>query len=644
MLSSSSSFIHSTLSIYHPALKSLLFSVAQLLLAMAIYILFSLIAAKASAFAAYLMYTEDILQKSHFIVSRGLSGSSILVFTFALTYFAASLYGTLLWGFDAPGYIMAGRNVSAASLVTQMLDSPAYILYLDMKRSNLGTLDQELPQLIGANLFKAGSNFTLTPDVERGRAEFVSPVRTGVGGRVWLDGEGLSVGPDTQVMVSYKTDGNGTTIGMECPVQEVSDVGVAQFWNCTVDNTFVLPLLTTVVGRPEVHWDVPSDEVFDSRYIRPDRQRNIWAGFGQGGGTAGMKQMFTVTRGTRRHTFIETTFRSTMLTTAAVPFSSFEVMDMLKRTWSTNITEQQAPILTRLSNSILEAQATDQSFLFGTNDADNVTATQVTWEYLTPENSGRAIYSLLRITTTNITVIRSETIPTAPIPFAPCDISIQNIAYGGVLSDTDCATATEPDGQPKQFFGQVDTSAVLILYGLGDGRSNLSALALDETVYEWTIANSERMDNLLLARGYIVSINASLVTVEMSVLKPAISYLQLFLVLLAIVVYGIAWLSLKLLATSHWSSSLLLNLLAPMGKAPGYLYPVPAIKLWEAEAGTFIAVGESVLRVDAGGFEAQGQMAPGSMDQKFAQQPQVMVSERESFLPQYQQPIYAPRN
>jgi hypothetical protein len=259
--------------------------------------------------------------------------------------------------------------------------------------------------------------------------------------------------------------------------------------------------------------------------------------------------------------------------------------------------------------------------LFGTNDADNVTATQVTWEYLTPELEGDPLYSLLRITLTNITVLRSENIQVAHTPFTPCDTSYQNLAYGGVVTDMDCVIVKQ--GRLRQFFGQVDTSAVLILYGLGDGRSNLSALALDETIYGWTNANSQRMDettygwtnansqrmdDLLVARGYIVSINSSLVEVEMSVLKPAISYLQMFLVLLAVVLYGIAWLSLKLLTTSHWSSSLLLNILAPLNNKvgqPGYVYPVPDIRLQETGAGIHIAVNGSIVRFDAGVPEGQ---------------------------------------
>lgn len=354
-----------------------------------------------------------------------------------------------------------------------------------------------------------------------------------------------------------------------------------------------------------------------------------------------MKQMFTVTKGARRHTFLETTFRTTLLTIPTVPFSDYEINDILKRTWNTNVTEQQAPILGRLSNSIQNAQRTNHSFLFGTNDADDVTTTQVTWEYLTVEVNTIPTFSLLRITVTNITVVRSETLGVAPKPFGPCETSFENLAYAGDVQETDCTVAKQ--GRPKQFFGQVDTSAVLILYGLGDGRSNLSAVALDEKVYEWASTNSDRMDELLLARGFIVSINASLVTVEMSVLKPAISYLQMFLVLLAVVLFGIAWLSLKLLTTSHWSSSLLLNLLAQTNSKngqPGYLHPVPDIRLQETGTGKLVAVDNFAVRFDAGATEGHNLPQPVMEYQQVPQQSKdaMMVYEGENFLPQYQQP------
>ena len=78
-----------------------------------------------------------------------------------------------------------------------------------------------------------------------------------------------------------------------------------------------------------------------------------------------MKQVLTVTKRDRRHIFIHSVFRTTMTTIPGVPFALEEVSDLLKRTWSLNETEQQAPLLGRLTNSIMAAQDANESFMFG---------------------------------------------------------------------------------------------------------------------------------------------------------------------------------------------------------------------------------------------------------------------------------------
>ncbi len=103
MLSSTSYFVASSLPVYHNALKSLIFAAAQLLLAIRVYKFFSLIASKANLFASYLMFMKDFVQKVYFISSSGFSPNSVIVLCFAVVYAAAGLYGTILWGLDAPG-------------------------------------------------------------------------------------------------------------------------------------------------------------------------------------------------------------------------------------------------------------------------------------------------------------------------------------------------------------------------------------------------------------------------------------------------------------------------------------------------------------------------------------------------------------
>jgi hypothetical protein len=127
--------------------------------------------------------------------------------------------------------------------------------------------------------------------------------------------------------------------------------------------------------------------------------------------------------------------------------------------------------------------------------------------------------------------------------------------------------------------------------------------------------NNERLNNLVLSRGYIQSIDPSLVTVELSELKPAISYLQIMLVLFPVVIGAISWLSLYLFGSGHYTSSLLGNLYATTdagrtntSRRPQYIRRMPEIRLvdrgdqvrMETETGTF------ALDEARGGFYSQG--------------------------------------
>lgn len=284
MLYASTGFVASSITIYHNVVKSLLFSAADLLLSIAVYMFFSLFAAKTKLFTSYLLFSEGYIQKSLFIASRGFSRDSFLVLGFALLYTIARLYGNLLWGLDAPGYILQGRNVSALSLNTSLLQSPAYIVSLEAEQNSLSTLEKDLPRLIGTNLFQPTVNFTLSGAVRRGKVETVNPTRppTEVGARIWLDDQGFSVSPDTYVTLSERTDEAGNiSLILDCPTYLLT--GHARKWNCTFNNTFAPTLILGNVGLPEIHWDDATDKVFDSRYVRPDRMKNVWAAFGQGG-------------------------------------------------------------------------------------------------------------------------------------------------------------------------------------------------------------------------------------------------------------------------------------------------------------------------------------------------------------------------
>ncbi|KAF4439150.1 hypothetical protein FACUT_4332 [Fusarium acutatum] len=421
MIESSSSFIKSSIPLYHNAVKSVIFKCAELLMGIFIFKLFSLLAARSRQFTSYLMFTEDYIQRKLYISSRGLSRAGPVVLAFSLLNIVFSLYGTLLWALDSPGYIFKATNATVADYDSQRNGDPPYIIQLALNGSQLEDITKRLPQVVGSELFKAGLNYTLTGKVmgKIGAATF-----------------------DTKCV---KFDGGSAV------------------WYCTFDNAFAMEYVERVTGKPEVHWSDATD--LDTRYILPERLDNIWVSVGKGGGSALMTQVFTVTKGKRRHTFSQATLKVTMITSPGDPFAIGEVTDLVRRTWSSNETEQQNPLIGNIVDGMMNAQKNDLSYLFGANTVgnNNKSALQSEWGFYTPQNNNNSQYSIVSITSTNMTLIRSETLDKAPEPFEKCErLKFQNEAFSGKVMKTDC-TASKPAVEKQGFYGQVDTAAMMIV-------------------------------------------------------------------------------------------------------------------------------------------------------------------------------------
>ncbi|OAQ61223.1 hypothetical protein VFPPC_16717 [Pochonia chlamydosporia 170] len=600
MIDSSSSFIVSSIPLLHNAVKSVIFKVSELLMAFFALKFLSLVAARSSQFTSYLMFSEDYIQRWFFFSSRGLSRAGVIVLLFSILHALASLYGTLLWALDSPGYIFKKTNATVAEYGNLRKTDPPYIVQLHLGRGNLKSTEESLAQIVGSELFKPGLNYTLTGDVQRGAPETVAPTRQHeVGARIWLDSDGFSVSADSAAMIPNVWAG-----GPEFPLciyyRERS-----MAWNCTFNNTFSLAMVQRVIGKPEVHWDDKSDLKLDSRYVKPNRVDNIWASFGAGGGSATMTQVFTVTKGKRRHTFVESVLRATMLTKMGAPFAVQEVKDLVRRTASTNETERNNPVLGRIVGDIMSAQAQNLSYQFGFNSVDNgnLTVFQSNWAYFTAANfnSGEDLYSLISLTSTNITLIRSETMDSPPTPFEGCDNGwFQNEAFGGRVTQTDCA-APKLDTNSTGFLGQVDTAAVLITYGLGSGRSNVSSESLDDTIMSWIWNTSATIEGLLVARGYAVSVDPTLVSITVDKLIVAMSGLQLLLSILSVVLAGAAWVLLGTFAPAPWSNTFLSSLLHSISEQSGvkskagYMVNPPSVELSTGAHGGVITVSGNAI-------------------------------------------------
>ncbi|KAG7410531.1 hypothetical protein Forpe1208_v010737 [Fusarium oxysporum f. sp. rapae] len=574
------------------------------------------------------MFTEDYIQQSFYISSRGLSRGALVLFLFSILSIASSLYGTLLWALDSPGYIFRPINATIADYQRQRNNNPPYIIQLALDPTELKNTERKLPQIVGAELFNPGLNYSLTGKVSNnnGAPEVVTQTRRGrgIGARIWLDNDGFSVSPDTYAMIPSPSGAPNITLFNSC----IMFNGVSAVWNCTFSNAQAQGFAEGIIGLPEVHWNDATDEVLDSRYIRPNRVDNIWVSLGKGGGSALMNQVFTVTKTKRRHTFFQSTFKATMVTNPGIPFAKEEVLDFVNRTWSFNTTkqykgsEQNNNLMDGIIYDILNAQDQDASYQYGANtaDANHKSVLQWNWGFYTPQPTNTSIFSLISISTTNITLIRSETLSAAPKPFEKCDKpNFQNEAFGGKVTQTDCA-ASRVAGQESGlsdvkhgFFGQVDTAAVMITRGLGATRSNISAESLDNKMLTWLWNNSQTIESLLTARAYSVSINPALVEISVDNLMVAMSGLQLFLSCLALILAAVAWLGLMFYADAQWANTLLANLIHTTSESnstdPGYVRRAPDVTLVTMNRKNGLAVDGKMVTVSNTGLTAMQPLA-----------------------------------
>jgi hypothetical protein len=555
-------FFWSSIPVAHNAVKSFIFRCAELLMGIFIFKFFALAAARSSQFTSYLMFAEDLIQRCLFVFSRGFSRAALLVIVFTIFSTAASLYGTLLWALDSPGYVFRTFNSTLDKHENALNRDATYIVQLRLDPNTLDRTKTTLDQIVGSDLFKPAFNMSLNGDVKIGEAETAKrpePAQLdGVGARIWLDDEGFSVSADTYVSIPNAFELDGHEFPTSCIL---FDQGEAE-WNCTFDNFFASSLFEGSLGRPEVHWYDPQS-LNNSHKIRPNRQDNVWASYGAGGGTAGMMQVFTVTKGKRRHTFAETFLRVTMLTDADVFFARDEVDDLVRRTAGPDATaNKDDAFLAQIIDDMLSAQEKELSYNFGqTFNEDDKTVIQNSWSYFTPTvpATNQRIFSIIHMSSTKITLIRSEDIDDPPAPLEECDHPFQNEAFGGKLTGTTCTHVTLST-EGSRFYGTVDTAAVMILYGLGDPRSNLSSESLNQEVIEWVWDNTPRMMELLVARGFAVSVDPSLVGVTVQYMVVAVSGLQLFLSVLAAVLAIASWSALAFIAENGWTKSFLANL------------------------------------------------------------------------------------
>ncbi|KAF8877387.1 hypothetical protein BD779DRAFT_114443 [Infundibulicybe gibba] len=507
-------FTVSVLPVRTNVVKNIVFRASAFCLQLTIYNLCSYCAFKSKAYTSFLMFAEDYMQRFFFVSSRGWSRSALIVLGFAILSPLAGLYDTLLWSLDSPGYVTRSSRVNGSAVEGQLLTAPPYIVSIADSVGDVGSIDVDVA--ITGTLFKPGFNFTLPPTNDLSRGDIVpewAPLAVAKGPRIWLDDEGFSVGIDSAALIDPR-----------CVLRTID--GRNQAWGCHIANNMSFGLLEQGFSVPSVWWSVGQTE-----YIRPLRKDNPWHSLGTGGETAAMKQVFTVTKDRRRHTFLETVLKASVVAMFPAPIGDAEILDMVRRTFLGDTADDTQ----KLADVIITAQANHSSFSGGLLFRGDSSLTTTSIELLNITNSydQSPIYSILRATYTNITLIRSETLPKPVTPLSPCPFYFSNLATGGRVRSTTCNRAIPTQDPGARFLGQIDTSAVLILNDiLGEGNTAKAATALNETGLVWFRDHMEHMDQVLASRAFILGGDRGSVPVIVKHTEPALSYLQLLLSLI----------------------------------------------------------------------------------------------------------------
>jgi len=194
---------------------------------------------------------------------------------------------------------------------------------------------------------------------------------------------------------------------------------------------------------------------------------------------------------------------------------------------------------------------------------DNKAVFQEKLEYLIINSTVKAqtylSYSILRYSSFSITLLRSDELQDEVRGWEPCDKFYQNEAAGGRVYQTNCY-ASSGNQTNARFLGEVDASATVVMAGtLGVGHYNTTSQVLDATAWEWLTRNSSDTLEYLTARAFVI-VDPSLVKIELSDVSMALSWLQLLLVCLPVILACIVWLIMKFSAAKSYSSTLFWSL------------------------------------------------------------------------------------
>src|SRR5690606_37744462 len=107
---------------------------------------------------------------------------------------------------------------------------------------------------------------------------------------------------------------------------------------------------------------------------------------------------------------------------------------------------------------------------------------------------------------------------------------------------------------------------VFVMSGVvGDNDNSTSAGALNQTTVDWLKANDQKIEDLMIARAYLQTVDPDLVKLLVHATVPAMSYLQLLLIGIPVLLAAIAWFIIRK-ADPYFQNTLFANLIAAAHK------------------------------------------------------------------------------
>lgn len=577
------------------AVKSLLFDVSALLLQLTVTRIFSIISYRQNAFTPYLVFSEPLPQQLLYILRRG----SFLVLSFILLFHAASLWDTMLWGLDHPGLINRASRVNADTDAKHRRQNPPYAVS-SQSTNNIFTD-------IGTGIWE-GVNDTLTGIVVPGNPTIAtSPTWSGTeypGPRIYLDNDGWSVSIDLLKQ---------TVASFGCPetYPDFADVN----WECEYDylnnSRTATDFMLDPFAVPQVWWSSKQGLV-EYETIMAERGMNPWEALGSGGDTVMMKMVFSLTRAHRRHTFMVSAMKTTLLALAATKIQMAEVQDLVDRTWRAGDSEALRQHDLDTVGRLLEGGMT--GLTMGRQHTDGYKITSRIYMLLAPLSQGVPLYTAFQILDSNLTLVNSETVNIAPTPFEDCDTWYRNDAYGGAVTGSNCYVAERSAEKTTLFQGEADTMAVFVLQrALGKRRAAKSTDALNDDAWRWIQENDDAVESLLLSRAYVIAGNAASVKIDVNVLRPGISLLQMLLTTLPALLLAVSWGTVLGWVGWHYQTSLFMNLVATThegydGENPNTLADVPNVGIVRTGGKVYLGTDRGVFLHSGrdGAWEGEG--------------------------------------